>query len=238
MDRIEAELEDQEADLWQGRTEFIKQDFIDVLNEYFIYVEEGYEFERNEDISGFIDLETGAWRNFPFQTEERNDNTEADFSIRFGTIPQEAYESDYGMNVTSTGKVRALPFAVHNKWKGKAGIWGLLSQESTGMLTVKSAENAIVESSNKDKTRGDVLSSYTTKEGVRTREIWIGPDGSLVEFIGFDDQRIPKFGNQVFLKQNGNTVKPDGILVDYHLYDQWTKNASHNGVALIFPFAP
>lgn len=236
MDRIEDELEDQGANYWH--TEFIKQDFIDVLNEYFIYVDEGYEFEMHEDIEEFADMENGVWRDFDFQSEDRNDFTEADFSIRFGMIPQEAYESEYGQDVAMLSDKRAIPFAVHNKWKGKAGLTGWFSQDSTGLLAVKSAENAIVESSNKNDTRGDILSSYTTKDGVRTREIWIGPDGSLVELTGFDDLRLPKFGNQVFLKQNGNTVKPDGILVDYHLYDQWTKNASHNGVALIFPFAP
>ena len=236
MERIEEELEDQSGNYWHA--EFIKEDFIDVLNDYFIYVDEGYEFEMREDIEEFADMESGAWRNFDFQSEDRNDFTEADFSIRFGMIPQEAYESEYGIRISYLSNNYVLPFAIHNKWKGKAGLTGWFSQDSTGLLAVKSAENAIVESSNKSDTRGDILSTYTTKEGVRTRELCIGPDGSLVELAGFDEQRLPKFGNQVFLKQNGNTVKPDGILVDYHLYDQWTKNASHNGVALIFPFAP
>lgn len=189
-------------------------DGVSTLKTYFTWYPGNY--EETEDISSFAyksgDTWVGQWRDEPFQSDGRNSEENAYFSIRFGNFTYE----DLVNNMYNDGS-RTL--FVHNKWKGKAGLTGWFSQNSRGTFYLSSVEGGTME--------GNTFSSYEFKEGNGTRIIDMGVQG---EMKGRDGAYT------VHVKKNGQTVSPAGLKLNFHLYDQTTKSAGHNGQVLVFPF--
>ena len=204
-EELEKKLEDQES--------FDASRFIELLTKYYTYYPAGGEFVKtSSSAQDFVD----HWKEAPFVSTGRNSVTSATFQIRFGTLPQEAYNSKKGQYVID-GNYMKTPLIVHQKHKGKAGLFGLLSQASEGYIQLSSVENASVNGSKN-------LSYFKYKQDTQYREVYISEKGDISGYY------------TTYITQDGEKVPVDGLLCKYYMYDQYTKSAGHYGLVLIFPF--
>ena len=208
-EELEKKLEDQEF--------FDASRFIELLTKYYTYYPAGGEFVKtSSSAQDFVD----HWKEAPFVSTGRNSVTSATFQIRFGTLPHEAYDLGKGITVHEgdiSDWYNKTPLIVHQKHKGKAGLFGLFSQASEGYIQLSSVENASVNGSKN-------LSYFKYKQDTQHREVYISEKGDISGY------------NTMYVTQNGEKVPVDGLLCKYYMYDQYTKSAGHYGLVLIFPF--
>ena len=186
----------------------------DIIQDYFTLTT----MQVKEDITGF--LETAEWRNASFVSQSRNAVTENTFSIRMGT---RLWETDGEDEDTEQNRV----FVVHKKYKGHAGLGtGLLDKYSAGTLSITGVDGSSVQES--------TLTNIGAKYGGGT--IWLGYNY---------DSKLTEEGSAAIGGSSGesrSSAKGQNIgdirnkLIKFKHWDQWTQSASHNGVALIFPF--
>ena len=186
----------------------------DIIQDYFTLTT----MQVKEDITGF--LETAEWRNASFVSQSRNAVTENTFSIRMGT---RLWDTDGDDGYYDRNPV----FVVHKKYKGHAGLGtGLLDKYSAGTLSITGVDGSSVQES--------TLTNIGAKYGGGT--IWLGYDY---------DSKLTEEGSAAIGGSSGesrSSAKGQSIgdirnkLIKFKHWDQWTQSASHNGVALIFPF--
>lgn len=186
----------------------------DIIQDYFTLTT----MQVKEDITGF--LETAEWRNASFVSQSRNAVTENTFSIRMGT---RLWDTDGDDGAYDQNPV----FVVHKKYKGHAGLGtGLLDKYSAGTLSITGVDGSSVQES--------TLTNIGAKYGGGT--IWLGYNY---------DSKLTEGGSAAIGGSSGesrSSAKGQSIgdirnkLIKFRHWDQWTQSASHNGVALIFPF--
>lgn len=163
-----------------------------------------------KDISDFVN---GEWRDESFQSTSRNSETTADFKIRMGSKLWSTDGDEF-----DSGRSR---FVIHRKHKGKAGIWGLLSKESTGTLTLLDIEGA---------SKNMTLSYMRYANGTGMSSIDYDADYILNGYFLVSSEGTSNAVNRSSINNVRNK------LLNFRLYDEWTQSAPHNGTAIVFPF--